>query len=495
MKTSEVDENKWLTSKERISLVKKLNIDGQTSCMRGVLISKKRNEIKSLGIPVIEDKAKQTLVLMALEPEWEAKFEPNSYGFRIGRSTHDAVEALRLSLNKKEKYVLDANIKKCFDEINHGYLLKKLKTFPKLEKQVAAWLKAGVLDKGAQQGGVISPLLANIALHGMEKETIRLTKEYKIIDVSDRSVDLSTKKQNFGWVRYGDDFVFLSSSLHVVKVIKTGIEKWLRPIGFELNVDKTQIVNSAERLNDKTAGFEFLGFEIMHRLVSKYRRGKIKKPNKLFIHASKTSKSKHLRSIKNMLKKTQNVMQVVKKLNHLVKKWSNYHCTRMNSKVFQIMDYQIRYKLFKWAKRKHKERSVRWIHKKYFRRVDGRKKFGYELQHSWVYEIVHTDIHIKHHVKVKGEKSPYDGDWPYWGKRNERLIKRFDDNTIKFFKKQKWKCAFCQLTFKPKDIVKKDHIKTKSRGGENEISNLQVLHGHCYETKTQLQKARWNEKH
>jgi len=136
--------------------------------------------MRPLGIPTIRDRAKQTLVRFALEPEWEAKFEPNSYGFRPGRSCQDAIEAIFVAINKKAKYVLDGDIAKCFDRINHEALLEKLQTFEKLRSQIKAWLKAGVLDssigdqiettdQAIPQGGGISPLLANVALHGLEE--------------------------------------------------------------------------------------------------------------------------------------------------------------------------------------------------------------------------------------------------------------------------------------------------------------------------------------
>jgi RNA-directed DNA polymerase len=134
-------------------------------------------EQRPLGIPVMEQRARQALVKLALEPEWEAKFEPNSYGFRPGRSAHDAIEAIFISIHTQAKYVLDADIAHCFDRIDQTVLLTKLQTFPKLRNVIKAWLKAGLLDgddlfpstEGVPQGGVLSPLLTNVALHGMEQ--------------------------------------------------------------------------------------------------------------------------------------------------------------------------------------------------------------------------------------------------------------------------------------------------------------------------------------
>ena len=177
-RTAGVDGIKLLTPKQRIKLVSQLKPTGKSQPTRRVMIPKPgTNESRSLGIPTMYDRALQAVVKAALEPEWEASFEPNSYGFRPGRSCHDAIGAIFNSIRYKAKYVLDADIAKCFDRINHKALLDKINTYPRLRKQIKSWLKSGVLDQGeifptiegTPQGGVISPLLANIALHGMEE--------------------------------------------------------------------------------------------------------------------------------------------------------------------------------------------------------------------------------------------------------------------------------------------------------------------------------------
>jgi RNA-directed DNA polymerase len=182
-KTAGVDGLKSLSPKQRLDLVTKLRLGTKASPTRRVWIPKPGTEEKRpLGIPTMNDRALQALVKLALEPEWEARFEPNSYGFRPGRSCHDAIGAIFDSIRFKAKYVLDADIAKCFDRISQEKLLAKLNTFPTLRRQVRSWLKAGVMDgkelfptsEGTPQGGVISPLLANIALHGMEQRI----KEY-----------------------------------------------------------------------------------------------------------------------------------------------------------------------------------------------------------------------------------------------------------------------------------------------------------------------------
>jgi len=210
-KTAGVDGVKSLTPKQRLNLVGNLKLGTKVSPTRRVWIPKPGTEEKRpLGIPTIKDRALQALVKLALEPEWEAKFEPNSYGFRPGRSCHDAIEAIFSSIRLKPKYVLDADIAKCFDRIDHEALLNKMNTFPTIRRQVRAWLKAGVMNnmqyfetsEGTPQGGVISPLLANIALHGMEERIKQYAETLKGKKRDNRTA--------LSLIRYADDFVILA---------------------------------------------------------------------------------------------------------------------------------------------------------------------------------------------------------------------------------------------------------------------------------------------
>ncbi len=176
-KTAGIDGVKSLTPRQRIQLVQRLKLDDRAKPIRRVYIPKPgKQEKRTLGIPVMEDRAKQALVKLALEPEWEAKFEPNSYGFRPARSAHDAISAIRKTIDRRCKFVLDTDIEQCFDKINHNALLDKLNCSPHLRRVIKSWLKSGVMDngrlfpteQGTPQGNIISPLLANVTLHGME---------------------------------------------------------------------------------------------------------------------------------------------------------------------------------------------------------------------------------------------------------------------------------------------------------------------------------------
>ncbi|MEO1561525.1 MAG: reverse transcriptase/maturase family protein [Cyanobacteria bacterium J06632_19] len=202
-----------------------------------------KKEKRPLGIPTIEDRAKQALIKLALEPEWEAKFESNSHGFRPGRSTHDAIEAIRIVISGKPKYVLDADIAQCFDRINHIRLLDKINTTPKFRRQIKAWLKGGVMENnvfqdtesGTPQGGICSPLLANIALHGMQK---LIESQYP----AHSNGTIKRFRSKFGrddvsqpkLIRYADDLVIICDEKRVILHCRQLIEDWLSEIGLEL---------------------------------------------------------------------------------------------------------------------------------------------------------------------------------------------------------------------------------------------------------------------
>jgi RNA-directed DNA polymerase len=497
-KTAGVDGVKSLTPKQRLDLIDKIEIGTKVKPTRRVWIPKPGTEEKRpLGIPTMYDRAVQALVKMVLEPEWEAKFEPNSYGFRPGRSCHDAIGAIFLSVHLKPKYVLDADISKCFDRINHDNLLSKLNTFPTLRRQIRAWLKAGVMDgkklfptdEGTPQGGVISPLLANIALHGLEELIRGLAPGFDLKDHRNCQLALRDKIKSVSCIRYADDFVILHENIEVINLCKLKVEEWLSDIGLELKPSKTRLTHTLNTLEDENPGFNFLGFHIQQFSVGKHTSGKDSNGNKLgfktIITPSKESQKRHYRKVVEVIKKMQGVSQAVliQKLNPIIRGWCNYYSHVVSNDIFSRLWHLTVYRLLKWGIRRHPCKNKGWVRHKYFRTIGG---------NNWTFStsgvdpislVQHSNIEIKRHVKVKGNASPYNGDWKYW---SERWGKNPDvSKSVKVsLKKQKGKCAYCGNYFKDGDILETDHIIPKSKGGKDEYKNLQVLHRHCHDKKT-----------
>ncbi|NEO97755.1 MAG: group II intron reverse transcriptase/maturase [Symploca sp. SIO2E9] len=487
-KTAGVDGIKSLTPKQRLAIIPKLNLGSKVSPTRRVWIPKPGTEEKRpLGIPTMKDRALQALVKMALEPEWEARFEPNSYGFRPGRSCHDAIGAIYNAIRLKPKYVLDADIAKCFDRIDHEALLNKLKTFPTIRRQIRAWLKAGVIDymqyfetsEGTPQGGVISPLLANIALHGMEE---RIKQYSETLPVKGRSK--KQKRENLSLIRYADDFVILHEDITVVQRCKEIISEWLKSMGLELKPSKTRLAHTLQRYEQEEPGFDFLGFTIRQFRVGKYHS---KQGFKTFITPSKTKKKVHYEQIASIIEAHGAAPQeaLITHLNPIIRGWANYYATAVSKVAYSDIDKLTYQKLIAWAKHRHPKKNGRWISKRYWHTIGG---------DNWVFAtrkggktslrlLSHADTPIVRHVKVKGESSPYDGNLIYWSSRmgkNPEMPPR----VAKLLNAQKGKCTYCEMYFRESDVMEVDHIIPKSKGGRNEYKNLQLLHRHCHDTKT-----------
>lgn len=497
-KTAGVDGVKSLTPTQRLTLVSKIKLGSKVKPTRRVWIPKPRTEEKRpLGIPTMNDRALQALVKLVLEPEWEARFEPNSYGFRPGRSAHDAIGAIFCAISKKSKYVLDADISKCFDRINHDKLLSKLNTFPTLRKQIRAWLKAGVMDgkeifptnEGTPQGGVISPLLANIALHGMEELIMGIAPSIDMKRPDDTQMSVRDKLKSISLIRYADDFVVLHEQIEVIHRCKTTIEEWLKELGLELKPSKTRIAHTFDKHENKESGFNFLGFNIRQFPVGKYQSGRSRKGLlgfKTIITPTKESQKTHYRKVAEVINKSRGSDQatLIRKLNPIIRGWCNYYSTVVSQKVFEKIWHLIVFKLHKWGKHRHQNKGRKWTVGKYFHLIDGESwTFSTREDKNPLVLYKHPDTEIKRYVKVKSNKSPYDGDWLYWCKR----MGKHPETPVRMatlLKTQKGKCAFCGNYFKDGDSLEVDHIIPRSQGGKSEYKNLQLLHRHCHDKKT-----------
>ena len=482
-KTAGVDGVKSLTPPQRTRLAEVLGLQPKARPVRRVWIPKPgTQEKRGLGIPAMYDRASQALAKLALEPEWEARFEENSYGFRPGRSCHDAIEAIFNSIRYKAKYVLDADISKCFDQISHQALLQKLATFPKMRRNIKAWLEAGVMEglelsattKGTPQGGPLSPLLANVALHGLEEA---ITTAYP------------PRKQREAWtptvIRYADDFVVLHADLEVIQEIRDMVAAWLAGMGLELSPKKTSITHTLQEYEGKT-GLDFLGFTVRQFPVGKNRTGRNTKTKplgfKTIIRPSDTKVKEHLQEIGRVIQHHQGATQahLIGKLTPKMKGWAQYYSTVVSSKCVETLDHLVWVKLRSWALRRHPKKPVKWTIGKYWRREQGTWDFAVK-DGAGLYSYGQTPI--KRHVKVRSSKSVFDGDWLYWASRTG-AHPEIPKSVAMLLKKQEGKCARCGLVLTTEDIWENDHIVPVISGGADDMKNRQLLHRHCHDSKT-----------
>lgn len=453
----------------------------------------------------MHDRALQGVVKNAIEPEWEAVFEPNSYGFRPGRACQDAIQQIRVSIDRMPKYVLDADISKCFDKIDHNALLNKLEYTGKVIQQIKAWLKSGVIDnntfleteEGTPQGGVISPLLANIALHGLENHLNEFAKTIDMKLPNGNQLGWQNKVASLSFVRYADDFVLMHKDKQVILKGKKVIEEWLSQIGLELKPSKTRIAHTIipEESEDGNAGFNFLGFHIRQFKTGKHssKRGSTGKPLgfRTLITPTKEAYRKHQEKLKATIKnkKIEGQAELIGKLNPIIRGWMNYYKTSDISTVgkHSNQDNDLYHKLRSWSRRRCKTDWKRGYAKYWnYVTVKGRKvnRFSTREGKTGLYLISHTDTPCSNrYVKVKGNASPYDGNLNYWA---TRMGRHPEMNSLKasLLKKQKGKCTHCGLYIRNGDIQETDHIIARKLRGQNVYSNYQLLHGHCHDEKT-----------
>ncbi len=500
-KTAGVDGVKSLSPKARIHLTGQLKLTGKSKPTRRIWIPKPgKDEKRPLGIPTMYDRALQGVVKAALEPEWEALFEATSYGFRPGRSCHDAIRHIKNSIQSKAKYVLDADIAKCFDRINHNALLHKLNHKGKVRRQVKAWLKSGVIDhkvfattnEGTPQGGVCSPLLANIALHGISEHLNEYILTVPLLYPGGKKMKKKDKISSLTFIRYADDFVVLHSEKSVILKCRELISTWLNDIGLELKPEKTRLAHTLlpEESEDGIAGFNFLGFNIIQRPAGKYvsawnSHGKILGFN-TFITPTKEACKRHQQKIGRILKENIHAPQskIISLLNPVIRGWTNYYSNSDVKSVKELskQDHLMFIKLRSWAKRSCNSAS-KGI-KKYWRQI-GNKKWVFATE-DFIFRLLEHDefeCSSNNYVKVKGNISPYNGNLVYWSTRMGRHPEMPSQKAL-LLKQQKGNCLWCNLKFREEDILETDHILATKLGGKNEWKNLQLLHGYCHDEKT-----------
>jgi RNA-directed DNA polymerase len=480
--TAGIDGIKALTPHQRGALAAQLGTLPTGRPTRRVWIPKPgKDEQRPLSIPTLHDRALQALVKLVLEPEWEARFEPNSYGFRPGRSVHDAIGAIFIAIEKQPKYALDADIAKCFDRIDQQALLRKIKTFPTLNRLVKAWLQAGVLDNGVftetttgtPQGGVASPLLANIALHGLE-EFIRSQ-----FPARTRRNPAQPGRQ-LHWqpqiIRYADDLVILHRDRTVIEQCRRLTQAWLQDIGLELSEQKTRIAHTLEKIEGE-AGFNFLGFQVRQYRASKYNTAR-GRGFKTLITPSQEAVKRHWATLSALISQHKAAKQanLIGILNPIIAGWANYYSAVVSTKTFHLLDHRLYEKLRRWAFFRHPRKSRRWAIQRYWDTTPGK---------SWAFRDSngptlnqHTHVPIVRHVKVQGQASPYDGNWSYWAARRGKYpgVSR---RLAALLKKQAGHCEACGLFFTPEALIELHH--RDGNRSDNRYINLAVVHRHCHD--------------
>jgi RNA-directed DNA polymerase len=489
--TAGIDGEVALTSTARAELavdIHRHTAPWQAQPVKRVHIPKANGKLRPLGIPVLRDRAQQARVVNALEPEWEARFEPRSYGFRPGRGCHDAIEAIYWTLKGKQskrQWILDADLSAAFDHIDHQHLLGSLGAFP-ARGMVAGWLRAGVIEQrtftpteeGTPQGGVISPLLLNVALHGMEQAAgVRYTRC--------GTHGAQTAAGSPSLVRYADDFVVMCHTREQAETVRQQLVEWLKPRGLALNEEKTHVVHLGE-------GFDLLGCNIR-----RYRSGKLLiKPSRSAVRRIRQRLATELRCLRGA-----NAMAVIMRLNPIIRGWAAYYRSVVSKEVFAAIDNHLWWHTYRWALRAHQNKPKRWVTTRYFGPFapsrNDRWVFGDRDSGAYLRKFVWTKI-VRHRL-VMGTASTDDSTLDrYWAERRRKTHAMLGGPTASLLLKQRGRCPACgslllhadqepqspreweQWTKTIAKALRKKAIAVGPPDNDGDPNPPRLLHAHCH---------------
>lgn len=468
--TPGVDGQLWNTPQQKAQGVQRLrHRQLKAQPLRRIYIPKAAGpKMRALGIPCMIDRAHQALHLLALDPVSETIADPNSYGFRRGRAPVDAIGQLFLNLHRADsaKWILEGDIRACFDKLSHTWLEEHI---PTDKRSLRQWLKAGYIEEGifhpteegSPQGGCISPTLANMALDGMES-LLRQAFPPK----SGKRVHL---------VRFADDFAVTATSREVLQgEVMPIIQSFLQERGLTLSLEKTAITH----IND---GLDFLG-----QNVRKYQ-------GKLLIKPSAKSQRTLLQKVRKIINtegRRLSAYGLIITLNPVIRGWANYHRHVVSKQVFSRIDHHIHWALWRWAKRRHKEKSTQWIHRKYFDEEEAQRN----LFHT---HVVNTDgskvtirlfeaakVPIQRHVKVRANANPYDPAMEMYFE--QRQSKRAFSDLVNASMRHQWQrqqglCPVCGQLITKETGWHNHHIQWRVYGGSSDLDNLVLLHPNCHQ--------------